>query len=468
MSQVATEFTGVYYRIGEGQKRKRPDGSRDKCYSIRYAVGGKINFETIGWESDGVTLERAVKTREERLSEIDVPPRPKVNPVPPSEYVMKRIKTPCVGVYYRYAKNRIDQQGKLDKCFDILYSLKGKMVYERVGWASEGYTVDDAVKLRGMRVKAQRHPELCPEEAEKLFGPTLNSLWEVYKQRWVPTLKSKSILAMYRRYLEPVFGDRVVSGIKPGEIADFRVYLLNVATTKTGQKLSGASVSYILSTLRRVINKSREWGLIKVDDNVAAQVRVPGSDVKRERYLSTEEASKLFDCLQNVSCHLYYTAKISLYTGMRLSEILHLRGQDIDLRSETIMVEGKTGRRTAYIAEELKKDLERLMPKKPSEYLILSSKGKPYSKPGVSAAFSAIFSALGFNDGVTDNAQRVVFHTLRHTFCSWLAIKGVPLYTIGMLVGHANVKMTQRYAKLSPDHKKSALKYISETLINGI
>ena len=77
--------------------------------------------------------------------------------------------------------------------------------------------------------------------------------------------------------------------------------------------------------------------------------------------------------------------------------------------------------------------------------------------------FTNAISALGLNDGITDRRYKVVFHTLRHTFCSWLASKNVPLYTSGTLVGHKNTLSTQLYAKLSPDAKWEALKVIEQT-----
>ncbi len=56
-----------------------------------------------------------------------------------------------------------------------------------------------------------------------------------------------------------------------------------------------------------------------------------------------------------------------------------------------------------------------------------------------------------------DRKNRVVIHTLRHTFASHLAINGTPIYTIQKLMNHKDIKMTLRYAKLSPDSGKEAV-----------
>ena len=59
-----------------------------------------------------------------------------------------------------------------------------------------------------------------------------------------------------------------------------------------------------------------------------------------------------------------------------------------------------------------------------------------------------------YNEGLEtdDRENRVVIHTLRHTFASLLAIQGTPIYTIMKLMDHADITQTIRYAKLSPDN----------------
>ena len=63
---------------------------------------------------------------------------------------------------------------------------------------------------------------------------------------------------------------------------------------------------------------------------------------------------------------------------------------------------------------------------------------------------------LGLNDGITDRRQKLVFHSLRHTFASWLVQMGKPLYTVSQLLGHSDLKMTMRYAHLAPDTQRAA------------
>ena len=76
----------------------------------------------------------------------------------------------------------------------------------------------------------------------------------------------------------------------------------------------------------------------------------------------------------------------------------------------------------------------------------------------VSKAYDRAVGRLGFNHGIKDHRDKVVFHTLRHTFASWLAIQGTPILTIKELMGHKSIEMTMRYAHLIPDQKHHAIK----------
>lgn len=388
---------------------------------------------------------------------------------------MARIKTRYIGVYYRFAKSRVMADGKPDKCYDIHYKANGRYIWEKIGWRSEGYTLQDAITIRGMRIKKLRHPELDQQEGPQLKYSQLNNkdiynekfitvsdLWKRYFKYCLPHLKNqKTILSIYNIYIAPRISQKVVENICPLDIEKFKISLSN-SIKRDGEKISKAYINHIISFLGRLINKGMQWGIINSKNNPVKNVYFADADNERERFLTQNEASRLLDGLRFTSCEVYFAAKISLYSGLRLSEIANLRKENVDIEAKIMYIDGKTGRRCAYIADDIveiflfiknntlnKKDREKCFG--------IGSKC-------ISSVFANVVKEIGFNNGVKNSNQKVVFHTLRHTFCSWLAMKGVPLYTIGELVGHKSLQMTKRYAKLSPDYKRDALKHLKKII----
>mgnify|MGYP007007240416 FL=1 len=72
------------------------------------------------------------------------------------------------------------------------------MTYEKVGWVSEGYTVEDAIKIRGERIREIRHPELSVPPGTPAL--TLSQAWDAYKKGWLPNLKrADEVVRVYER-----------------------------------------------------------------------------------------------------------------------------------------------------------------------------------------------------------------------------------------------------------------------------
>lgn len=384
---------------------------------------------------------------------------------------MARIKTRYIGVYYRFAKSRVMADGKPDKCYDIHYKANGRYIWEKIGWRSEGYTIQDAITIRGMRVKALRHPELAQQEGPQFeYGQwknkdesnlkfiTVSDLWKRYIEYCLPYLKNqKTVLSIYSIYIAPRMSQKIVENICPLDIEKFKISISN-SIKRDGEKISKAYVNHIISFLGRLINKGMQWGIVNSKNNPVKNVYFADADNERERFLTQNEASRLLDGLKFTSCEVYLAAKISLYSGLRISEVANLQKENIDIESQLIYINGKTGRRCAYISDNL---IEIFLFLKKN--ILNKNDHKKCFGIGlkcISSVFANVVRDIGFNDEVKNSNQKVVFHTLRHTFCSWLAMKGVPLYTIGELVGHKSLEMTKRYAKLSPDYKRDALKHL--------
>lgn len=377
---------------------------------------------------------------------------------------MKRINTGTTGIYYRYGKNRQSADGKPDKCFDIVYTKDRKLIFEKVGWVSEGFSIEDACELRALRIRATRHPELLNDApvapAVNVF--TFDQAWEILEKNWLPLLKRGSDLkSVYKTHIQPHFGNKELASFSSRDSDTFRKELMQVKNQHSEGGLQPGTIRKIMSDFRRIVNKAHEWCLV---EGTAPKIRLPAADRKRERFLTPEEASFLLEELQLISCTYYHLVRIALYTGMRRGELVRLQKQDINLDAGIIHANGKMGRRIVFICDEVKEEIRALLPEKPNDFLFRLENGKPIRPNRISQVFSEIVNSLGFNTGVTDDSQKVVFHTLRHTFCSWLAMADVSLVKIGALVGHKSTQMTERYAKLSSESQRNTLKYIEEAL----
>jgi site-specific recombinase XerD len=96
----------------------------------------------------------------------------------------------------------------------------------------------------------------------------------------------------------------------------------------------------------------------------------------------------------------------------------------------------------------------------PNDLVFPSRKGT--LRNAISKSFMRTVNKLGLNDGVTDNLNKVVFHTLRHTYASILVQDGLSLYQVSKLLGHSTITITERYAHLDPQNYKNSVKIIEK------
>ena len=112
------------------------------------------------------------------------------------------------------------------------------------------------------------------------------------------------------------------------------------------------------------------------------------------------------------------------------------------------------------MTDEVRNLLENRKKAASTELVFVSQKGEQITE--VSRTFDRIVDSLGFNKNVSDSRKKVVFHTLRHTYASWLVMSGADLYTVQRLMGHSTIAMTERYSHLSPNHFKKAVSNFEE------
>lgn len=363
---------------------------------------------------------------------------------------MSRTKSKFVGVYMRESSQR-KYEGKPDVCFEVTYKdFYGKKVWHKVGWRSEGYTAAMASQIRSEIMRKVRHGEMLPNDKRQAQSPTLADVWARYEEQHLPLTKGRSAEAaksLYSTHLIKM-ASRRLSQITSDEVEALKVSLL-------AKKRTPQTIRNIFSLLRTLFSRAADWGMYTGPSPLIG-VKLPKVDNRRLRFLSEQEASMLLEELRQRSEAIYQICLLSLHTGMRMGEIFSLRGDRIDLENGIIhALDAKAGTRAVHMTDTVKAMLKKVIPADKGALLFPARGGGVKNQLG--DTFKRAVDALKLNEGVEDPRLKIVPHTLRHTYASWLAKRGVPLYVIAELMGHSTLEMTRRYAKLAPDQKQEAV-----------
>ncbi len=356
----------------------------------------------------------------------------------------QRTSTRHPGVYTRTIASR-RRGGKPDLAYDITYRNEaGKKVWEKVGAQSEGYTLAMAAQILAERKRTLRHGDLLP--AKPSACPTLGQAWKAYRDGWLHRPKAgdpRRYLSCWRTHLEPL-QHTPLRQITPAWLDALAARLLSGRSEQT--------VRHVLALIQRTMRYAARTGKWTGRDPFAG-FRMPAADNARTRYLRPDEAETLLTALSHRSQALARMALVTLHTGLRLGELHALRWEHVDLPGRTLLaMDTKAGRNRAVPLTE--RAAQTLAAQHEAtgggDGLVFPGRGGK-QRVDVSDTYNRVVQALGLNQGVADARQKVVWHTLRHTYASWLAIAGVSLHEIAALLGHSTEAMTRRYAHLCPD-----------------
>jgi integrase len=201
---------------------------------------------------------------------------------------------------------------------------------------------------------------------------------------------------------------------------------------------------------------SKETG---IDRNPADLVEVSRPDDSRERYLSAEELHRLKLALDDrmlqkgtknpnqTNLRMRLIVLIAVSTGMRSAEIHRLRWSDVMYSEGLIAVRAKLKKgkvRYVPMPSELAVEVRRYPAVIDEDRIFPPNRGDKSGRQRLEGSFDDLL--------VRARIQNFWFHDLRHTFASWYMMNGGDLYELAKILGHSNIKMTERYAKLGRKH----------------
>lgn len=249
---------------------------------------------------------------------------------------------------------------------------------------------------------------------------------------------------------------------------------------------AASSINRELAALKSVLAKAVEWEII--DRHPLARLKLSKVDhAPKVRYLSSDEEAALRTTLEQreirirserisanewrrargyeewpdlsdlpFADHLKPLVLLSINTGLRRGELLGLKWENVDLAGAYLTVEGaiaKSGKtRHLPLNREALDILTAWRSQSGTDAWVFAGKeGKPLTS--VKKAWMALLTQAGI--------KRFRWHDMRHHFASRLVMAGVDLNTVRELLGHADIKMTLRYAHLAPEHKAEAVARIA-------
>lgn len=389
----------------------------------------------------------------------------------------KWTKTKFRGVRYREGVKKNGDVRK-DRYYTIRYKLNGKDKEEALGWESEGWTENKAAlklaelkenqrtgigeKTLAEKREASAERDRVKQEAEEQIKKENISFDSVFKKYIEQSSRDKKKRTyevertFSQKWLIPLLGELPIKNISPFILEKLKKQMVDAGKAPK-------TIRHVLAIIQQVFNYARNHDLYN-GDNPVSKVKKPSEDNRRSRFLSHEEAALLLDALQQVSSTTHNMALLSLHCGLRAGEIFSLTWNDIDFRNGTILIKDtKSGRnRNAVMTSAVRKMFEQRTNHKTSDIVFPSRIGTRMEE--VSHTFDRVVTKLGFKANIKDRRQKVVFHTLRHTYASWLVMSGVDLYTVQRLMGHSTISMTERYSHLAPDHLKKAVSKLEDSI----
>jgi integrase len=320
--------------------------------------------------------------------------------------------------------------------------LDGKIIYESSG--STKFKDAEALLIkRKQAIKEGKQPEI-----KKIANYTFRELAEKYLS-WVNGRQRSAELKSYIiGQLLNTFGSLPLRRVNTALVEQWQ-------TDNIKRGIKASTNNRALNVLKHMFTKAVEWEMVEVEIlKRVRKVKLLPDDSKRLRYLSKEECQELINACEP---HLRPIVITALNTGMRKSEILNLKWDNVDLKHGFILLDRTKNneRREIPINDTLRSTLQSIPRRLDVPYIFFDpATGKPYQN--VKRSFATALRRAKIHD--------FRFHDLRHTFASHLVMAGVDLTTVKELLGHKSLTMTLRYAHLAPSHKIKAVDILDSTL----
>ncbi|MCD6540068.1 MAG: tyrosine recombinase XerC [Candidatus Omnitrophica bacterium] len=231
----------------------------------------------------------------------------------------------------------------------------------------------------------------------------------------------------------------------------FRKFIASLSQKGLSKKTQARKISTLKSFFKFLLREGF------INSNPALSIPYPKLDKNLPKFLTEEDMRRLLDSLPQGSLLQIRDKAIFelLYSsGIRMSELISLDVEDVDLISGVIKVKGKGKKeRLLPIGETAQKAIREYLQVRKSNQkaLFLNRFGERISPVGVFKVIKKQIKYLGFKEDISA-------HVFRHSFATHLLNRGADLRSVQELLGHSSISTTQVYTHLTIDRLKEVYK----------
>lgn len=328
---------------------------------------------------------------------------------------------------------------------------KGTIGRERDGWTLTA-TRDRLNQLKAEVILGVQRKPITNQLAYKSF----RAVCEAYL-KWSKSTKLswKHDLWRAQKHLLPYFGNSDIASITTGDVEILKQDLLT-------KSLSGGTVNRVVALLSSIFNFERNHNAA-LRNPVRGEVKKLRESTKEITPLDENEIAKLLETASNNYNYVVLIA-LAVFAGLRASEVLGLEWKHVDFKEKELHICQTVV--TGVVRDTTKSGKTRIVPisarlhaillqhhhnGNASGFVIKSHTGERLHK------VQDIFTQMRYESGIRLEAT---FHTLRHTFATNAANKGVNLPTLQQWLGHSDIKTTMRYIHVNKDHSQQMMELL--------
>jgi integrase/recombinase XerC len=270
---------------------------------------------------------------------------------------------------------------------------------------------------------------------------------------------SQHTLLSYRNDLEQFFAYLASQFDAPGLEAITAMFIRSWLAELKGDEMSAKTINRKISSLKSFFNYQLKTGTLQASPMTT--IVAPKMSKRLPAFVEEKDIATLFDHVEFTDDWQGRTERLVLKlfysTGMRLSELIHLKESQLDASQSQVKVLGKGNKeRIIPVAKELIDDLQAYISEKPMRIegivtVFVTIKGAPLQPRSVYAFVRERLAQV-------TTIQKKSPHILRHSFATHLMNNGADLNAVKELLGHSSLAATQVYTHNTIEKLKEVFK----------